>query len=64
MCMVVKGEVCLTKYGHINANMFGFNHLVVAVDGGHQSESNSSGSKTHKKKPGAKLDGFGLVYSN
>src|SRR4029434_6604906 len=70
--MVVQGEVCLTKYGHINANMFGFNHLVVAVDKSQQSESNGSGSKTHKsqgprlmalnidKSPGAKHDGWTL----
>ena len=56
--------------------MFGFNHLVVAVDKSQQSESNSSGSKTHKsqepclmalnidKSPGAKPDGSGLLLFN
>ena len=68
---VQRGSLALTKgYGHIDANTFGFSHLVVAVYKGQQSGSNSSGSKTHKnqeprlmalnidKRSGAKLDGW------
>src|SRR4029434_4599172 len=40
----------IARYGHIDANAFGFNHLVVALDKGQESECNSSGSKTHKSQ--------------
>ena len=62
-------------YGHMDANACGFNHLVMAVGKSQQSECNSSGYKTHKrqepcvmapnidKRPGAKLDGSGMVYT-
>ena len=45
----------MVRYGHIDANV-GFNNFVVAVDKSQQSESNSSGSKTHKR-PGTMCDG-------